>query len=195
MKDEFAGGRVCTTRGRLWVKTAPCILTSAQNGQRTAAGDTQEALARYLENKKSIFKHTLAHVQHPEAILSAPWRQAGVIRALFFQKKTIHFESNNPIRGLCEHLNQKKWLWRSHVGRDSQAELRPVFLGHLKRKWNYLLGSFGAVSVTSQQLPEGISGVWGSANWHREAGSRRKFEQKPTSFLPHWAAKPWLNEP
>lgn len=180
MKYDYAPGRACATRGRLWVKIARCILTSAQNGQRTAAGETHEALACYLENIKSIFKHTLAHIQHPEAILSAPRRQAGVIRTLFFQNTTIHFESTNSIRDPCKHLNQKKWLWWSHIGRDSQAELRQVFLRHLKRKWNYLLGILDAVSVTSQQLPEGTSGVWGTANWHREAGSRRKFEQKPT---------------
>lgn len=96
MKYEHAAGRACAARGGLWVKIARCILTSAQNGQRTAAGETHEALACCLENIKSIFKHTLAHIQHTEAILSAPWRQAGVIRALFFQKTTIHFESNNP---------------------------------------------------------------------------------------------------
>lgn len=110
MKNKHALGRACTTREGLWVKIAQCIFTSAQTGQRTAAAETHEALPWQLENIKSIFKHTLAHFQHPEAILSAPWRQAGVIRALFFQKTTIHFESNNPIRDLGKHLNQKKWL-------------------------------------------------------------------------------------
>lgn len=65
---------------------------------------------RYLENIKSILKHALAHFQHPEAILSAQWRQASVIRAILFEETTIHLEPNNPIRGLCKHLNQMKWL-------------------------------------------------------------------------------------
>lgn len=44
----IAPGRVSASRSRLWVKTVRCILTSTENGQRTAAGGTREALAHAI---------------------------------------------------------------------------------------------------------------------------------------------------